>query len=254
MIAYDIIYNSSIAYMKEKKLFDMPTNVSPRDREGVWGVLSKMCTGEYSFKEAIYIKYLWEKAKKSKLSNNVRNYLIQEYKRSKLDDELSEFRIEIAQSTLTEIYGTESNFIDLSFNSSLWCDLLKHYVTVSGKRKRFKVNFDNILTSKLQEAGVNCWLKSKWNWLSHQGKKWNGVYGCLLEDCDIEYKCHLDSIGVDGNAKIIVNWKDSDNFHEKITKIKRFEGERNKLAGNLKILNLFKIINELFLSIYKKAK
>ena len=64
---------------------------------------------------------------------------------------------------------------------------------ISDKRLKLPVNYDNLFSKKLQEKGINCWLRSKYNWLKKTDSKkescpvFRGKYGCIDSECNVDY-------------------------------------------------------------------
>jgi hypothetical protein len=231
MIPYTVVFSNIFDYMMEKNLEDLSTVDSPRNKNGVWGLLCIKCTGEYTFRDSVYIQSLWRGPNKSNLSFNVKRAL--QEKRSPTVD--VDFEVECLKATSTTIYGINSNNINLSYSRSEWEDLVVNHTAVSDGRKRFKVFFDNMLTEKLQENGVNCCLSNNWNWFKAstiQGVIWNASYKCIYEHCRNIFKCIAKKRAHDNDISLVVSWNNNESVHEKITKVKRFEGvERKKIKG-----------------------
>ena len=73
---------------------------------------------------------------------------------------------------------------------------------ISGRRKKLKAKFAQILTLKLKVKGIKCCLKGKHNWFSIKSKSpyWRGVYECVHKDCHIIYECFMTEPFSDGNG------------------------------------------------------
>ena len=65
------------------------------------------------------------------------------------------------------------------------------------KRKKFKKEFDNFLSLKLQNLGLNCWLTCKSNWFKKENSRkfskafWNGSFFCIDNECQNNFKARI---------------------------------------------------------------
>lgn len=60
-------------------------------------------------------------------------------------------------------------------------------------RKRFLTGFDDYISTKLQEKGFRCWLRSIYNWMkkANADKLWKGKYKCLSEECNLKFQAEV---------------------------------------------------------------
>ena len=98
----------------------------------------------------------------------------------------------LQQNKLTcELYFDEKEIKELSEN---------FLNQISDKRVKLPVYYDNLFSKKLQETGINCWLRSKYNWIKKSDSKkkscpiFRGKYGCIDSECDVNYEIILQSL------------------------------------------------------------
>ena len=87
----------------------------------------------------------------------------------------------------------KENRIIINFSKEAMNDFIKeHTVTHSTGRKKFKKEFHNALSEKLQSQNVKCWLKNVWNWLSNSDNlKWSSKYTCVNRECQNRFSANI---------------------------------------------------------------
>ena len=76
---------------------------------------------------------------------------------------------------------------------------LQTLVTKQG-RKKFKTEFDNILSQHLQNLGLKCWLRCKYNWFREINSQkissplWRGLFKCIDKDCKNTFEAKIENI------------------------------------------------------------
>lgn len=104
----------------------------------------------------------------------------------------------------------------------------------------------------MQQNGLKCWLKSKYNWLSQSKcltKPFaSGIYICVDENCKNKFQVHFDCLGkilnvndqscMEKNIKrIYVSYEEKTIHFEKVMKIAFCSGKEREAESN-KIMSL----------------
>ena len=108
--------------------------------------------------------------------------------------------------------------------------------SVRGKnRYRFSNNFDHLISQKLQENGVNCYLKQSFNWFSKKNNyAWYGQYLCIDKSCKLQFKANISESNIDGSVSVYVKWN-GNCLHEKKKRRVRCTGkERKEMAKTIR--------------------
>ena len=63
--------------------------------------------------------------------------------------------------------------------------------SLTGKTKRLGAEFSKYLTSKLNDAKINCSLSSINNYFTSKQIFWRGFYRCTHRDCDLKYNAEI---------------------------------------------------------------
>ena len=69
--------------------------------------------------------------------------------------------------------------------------------TKSCIRRKFKKEFDNFISLKLQNLGLKCWLKCKSNWFKKNNSRkisaafWKGTFVCIDNECKNLFKATI---------------------------------------------------------------
>lgn len=154
---------------------------------------------------------------------------------------------ELVQKNLAEPMETDkssdSQKIVLPIQSREW-NIFQSYIAIYNGRTKFKTEFTDILSEKIQNYGVNCWLKCEYNWFkatSSQKKSapfWHGRYVCVDPKCKLKFEALIEDPINDTEKKqsvlIFINYIGVD-YHEKklIKKIRCFGLERDLQAKEL---------------------
>jgi hypothetical protein len=115
----------------------------------------------------------------------------------------------------------ENSFTILITNSE-WMSLNSSIINNS-ERGRFKKEFSDFLSEKLQLAGVNCWIRCNFNWfkknLSQKSSSpfWSGNYTCVDPNCRNIFKCEIINPIQDKCVIIFVQMVKKSNHKSKIT-------------------------------------
>lgn len=115
---------------------------------------------------------------------------------------------------------------------------ISQYITTNNgsyTRSRFRNGFHDILTKKIQEKGVKCWLNCVYYWFSRDNKSWHGLYKCIAFNCDIKYDAKIELISIEENIiKVIIRYQKQEIHEHFISKTRRCTGtERKKQALEL---------------------
>lgn len=114
-------------------------------------------------------------------------------------------------------------------------------IRISKSRSSFNVHFDDFLNVKLQEKGLNCWLKNKFNYFRGNNntknieKLWSGKYTCIQNGCDNDFSAYILNSNLNekfdemDEASIHVRFFDKSSHKDKVKKNIRCAGtEREK--------------------------
>ena len=105
------------------------------------------------------------------------------------------------------MFNTDDNKFKYKFTCELYLsekevqELSENFLNkICDKRLKLPVSYDNLFSKKLQEKGIYCWLRSKYNWLKKNDSKkkacpvFRGKYECIDSECDVCYYIILQSI------------------------------------------------------------
>lgn len=131
---------------------------------------------------------------------------------------------------LKEPNQNNENSISIEFTNEEWSEL-KKYISIRGERKYFLVGFHRVLSKKLQNQGIKCYLSCKSNWFSKKNiNNWSGLYKCLDSDCKIVYKAELNI--KDDKYLVKIVWNDTSSHVNVVPSLKfRCVGEKRKSLG-----------------------
>ena len=106
---------------------------------------------------------------------------------------------------------------------------------ISCQRKTFLQPFTILLTKRLRKEGVNCWLKSNYNYISsavfiNPAFYWKGLYLCINAACEIEYRAFIKDKPSGGDISLVVSWHGHCN-HEEIEMSRRISGKERLEQG-----------------------
>jgi hypothetical protein len=155
-------------------------------------------------------------------------------------------RNDLFKSSVLDIMKEDSkNKLKITINSYEW-DIIKTYIRQYNNRLKFCREFDNFLSQKMQEKGINCWLKCSHNYLSPSKTNniWRGVYYCQDNQCLNKYTAKI--VKTDTTELYIEVECDILNGHsEKIQKKIFCRGEkRETLALNLMSSGIYNVETE----------
>lgn len=75
--------------------------------------------------------------------------------------------------------------------------MIEAFVRHNKLRSRFNTRFDDFLSEKLQQNGVNCWLRSISNWFKKERSRkslapfWSGLFTCIDPFCTNIFKAQI---------------------------------------------------------------
>ena len=171
MIELSLLIKKTIEYLKRKNLSELDLSESSRNPFSCWGQICISCKGYFEFKEAQYVKAIWEK--------NCKKFREKVIEKIDSDITLDHFplkRVEIDLITAQEI---KNNIMSKP----------RFYIK--------KAVIAKIISQKLQEFGVNCWFNCSYNWFSSSKNSrlsdWKGKFKCLSEKCIMEAKFNIES-------------------------------------------------------------
>jgi hypothetical protein len=186
----EVIVQKITEFMIASKIDDLIGSI----RTGVWRDLCIIINNVENFSEQSRLYRLWN-SKNRILKNKVLNNL------------------NIAKNNKEQKIVTFSLFE--------WQKLIEE--ATNPAKVKFLVDFDNVLSEKLQKQGIKCWLRCANNYF---GKKqfWTGKFFCIEKSCGIKY----DAFGLKQKESIdiFVSFDSKTIDHEIIIKQLRVSGEQ----------------------------
>ena len=199
------LLNKKLITIEELESLKLETN-----RNNVWFRISFNYFGNYNYKDALNIQMWWKR--------NTKNYCASI---KRLYDQKKKIKLEIFLNSedVVNLKNFEKNY--------------RIYKNDSKTRKKFSQPFDDYISRILQNYGIKCWLRCKYNWfnefsLSHS--YWRGLFKCISTGCNQEYSLYIDKrFGLDTkNVIIIVEFENNTCHIDKIDKNIRVFGEKRR--------------------------
>ena len=136
-----------------------------RKSDNIWSQLSYKYFNNYDYKNSLNVANWWKRNVK-KYADIIKNIFVDQ-------------KIEHKHSFHN---NSASKTVILKFNSTEFLSL-KSFVG-NYERPKFKSEFDDFLSEKIQNLGIKCWLKCKFNWFRNSNKNnlnacWRGVFVCI---------------------------------------------------------------------------
>ena len=185
-VTINLINKNNIKNLNDLKL--------TRKGNDIWHQIGLEYKNENSYKNVLNIFTRWKR--------NTKNYREDVLILLNREKENSEYEEKMNLSNEDEILLNQTDptlkktiIVEISENE--WKSI-NQFVS-NGKRKKLNQSFSNFLSDKLQQNGLKCWLKSKYNWLS-QSKCLTkpfayGIYICVDENCKNKFQVHFDCLG-----------------------------------------------------------
>ena len=120
----------------------------------------------------------------------------------------------------------------ISLSNDEWEDCMRFTSKNSKHRIRFNSHFDNLISKKLQEKGVNCILRSTYNWFNRKknGCQWSGKFKCFSANCKRIYIARIWSIVDNCSVEVHIDWLFECN-HPRLKIQPRVSGDERKEIG-----------------------
>lgn len=198
-----------------------------RKTDNFW---AKVCTefyGKYDFVRTLNLFTWWKRNVEGLFDKCCEKYFNDTKTVKKKDLSISNF----------SNFETPSQVLLIEIPASDWL-LLKRCLK---QRQRLLADFHNFLSKKLQDNGLNCWLRCDFNWFcSNKSKKstskyWCGTYHCIVNECKIILKAFVEDPIVDVEQKVRINvFFFGKCTHEKKTLIQLSKEQKEQLGYKLK--------------------
>ena len=165
-IALDDLVKVTLKVMVENNLTDLNNFKLTRSHSNIWHMISSKYFKNNEYRNAKNVYSWWQR--------NTKNY-----KR-------------IINNLINEKEIQEKCNLIVHINYEDWIILLTYIGDY--KRKKFRSEFDDFLSEKLQQKGLKCWLKCKYNWFrestcSKINKEfWRGIFTCVDDNCLNEFE------------------------------------------------------------------
>ena len=224
------LVGETLKILSSNKISDLSSIKLTRDKNNIWSQISNKYFKNESYVNSLRI-YSWWKRDTGKFATIIQNKILENKKKSNfLELNEQKFIIKLSSNDINEL----KSFV--AFNI----------------RIKFKKEFDDFLSEKLQRFKVNCWLNCKHNWFRSKitQKKsspfWRGVFKCQDLNCKnvfdaiihkeplIENKLVYEDNGETYSNEIYVTLK-GNSVHEKLIKKIRCSGEKRELEA-LKVM------------------
>ena len=185
----EILIQKTTEFMLEKKLKDLTGSI----RKGVWRDLCLKINNVENFNEQSRLNFLWFKRNSNFKQKVLNNISISENSRKQ----------HIVKFSVIE-----------------WDKLIEE--ATNPNKVKFLVDFDNILSEKLQQQGFKCWLRCSNNYL---GKKafWTGKFFCIEKACGMLFDAF--ALKQEETIDIYVSFENKAINHSVIVKQLRVSGE-----------------------------
>lgn len=175
-ILFERLIVSTIDFLNNRKQtnLDLAPITRKPDKENIWNQICLDLYGDVNYNRALNIFRMWQRDT-MKYSSTVRNIL--------------------KVKSISIIENDFETFI-VSIDSSDWKKLLTACIRIYNNRSKFSNQFDNFLAQKLQDLGLKCWIKCKFNWFSKfQSRKkvarWRGIYKCQDVQCKNKFEAAI---------------------------------------------------------------
>ena len=168
----------------EENFFDLDSVTVARQSENIWRKIGTRYYGIYDHKYSVNV-YSWWKRDTNGFQTEFKKFLQK-------------------KQSMNEPLLSENEKIKILIKPEEWLKIKKFVANLT--RKKFKSEFDGFLSEKIQEKGINCWLKCKWNWFKETNSKkknspfWKGVFNCINQDCENKFIAFIQN-GVDEKKK-----------------------------------------------------
>ena len=183
MIEIEHLIEKTIEFLKNYHLKELDIKESPRKKDSCWGKICIACDGIYSFKQAQYIKAIWEK--------NCKNF------RTIITERLNDYKNMIYEDSLINRFFLNS------------CDIENIKNNIGEKPRKYvkKTIIEEIFNKKLIESGIKCQIKCIYNWFSvkNQNFKWTGKFECIFQKACFTANFDVD-LEREKKAKVEIEW------------------------------------------------
>lgn len=197
----DELVEKTVEYLRNENLSPLDLNSSARGADNIMGKLCSKFFGDYSLKDSMYISTIWKR-------------------------DQFEFRSRVIKFFPEKITTADKANLEIKFNESEQKILQNLIVIFSDGRKRFKAEFSNFISKKIQENGIKCWLKVNSNWFRKEngrkyGDYWSGKFSCV--SCANFFKMRIESNRMD---RIII-----ENIVDNCSHLENIKPPNNRISG-----------------------
>ena len=123
------------------------------------------------------------------------------------------------------------------------------------KRKQFKVQFHDVLSKKIQNSGINCWLvntnsnnyfRCESSQRSHCSPFWHAKYNCLNKNCKIVFYANIFDLpeNINDDIKVFIDFENVADHPKCIKKIRCTGNDRDKQKMKLLSIGTSNTLNE----------
>ena len=206
-INWSDVIRQTADFMIKNNLNDLVIGEKISNKNGVWGRLSEIVFKKsFCQANALYLSKNWERDRNC-YRNSVLNIL----------------------KNKDKIRNGSLNCIQFNFTEFEWTEVQKFVSQDSKERKYFKSEFDVVLSKKLQQNGVKCWVYCNFNYfLRKTNLVWKGEFIC--RECKIKFFPIMSRSDVCKN--LIVTWyREIEHETAVIPPKRRITGEERKQFG-----------------------
>jgi hypothetical protein len=201
MFQKEKLFLSTIKLMRENNLYTLDNIKFTRKANNIWNQISLLNFGYENYNNSFKI-YQWWKRNSNNFSSEIKNF----FKNARSNIEKMEIdQIEVDQNTFNKCVHEILDQNDIKE--------IKGYIG-NYMRPKFKSEFDNFLSQKLQLRGIKCWLKCKYNWFLKPNSRdlpyWRGVFVCInhpecLNRFDATISKNFNILKQENSIKILYN-------------------------------------------------
>jgi len=235
-IQIEKLINLTIEVMLKYCLTDLSIIKITRSKEktNVWNEICNRYYGAVDYKNVLKLYQWWER--------DTQNY-----------SSLTKTALKELNTKESKTQKPRSNVkkLIITFNSEEWTNALL-FSTSYDNRVRFKSEFSTLLSERIQNKGVNCWLKCVFNWIRKKNSLktsspfWNGLYRCI--DCSKSFKAQIHQESKDNldnkYVLVFIEYKEQMNHKEKVNgKIRCVGDKRTQQAKELLIDSTCNVIS-----------
>lgn len=198
-VSVDVLVSKTVEFLIQFSLTIALLNQSRVSRlnDSLWARLAAFCFGEPSFNLTSLLFSRWKRDWQLDKTNTTKSLASQSF--------------ETVSLKKPSMRKKNENIIYVAFKQKEWNECLGECTFVGNGRKGFKVSFLNLLSSKLQNKGVKCWLDNtrKRSCYNYFGKSafWTGKSRCVFPECPCVFSSKISNPSIGTHGKVIVKVK-----------------------------------------------